>query len=182
MKVEARLHVLVAVAAMALAVAVISGMNALGYATNAQGTTSLTVTGSVMLSAPTSTVNLGALGQSGSNNTLGGNPAPFVLQNDGNVKVNITINATDLFSTAANPTGNYTYNANISTEGTCYIGSGTTTTMTNVPSTAGATTFINQLNFTNTCDIAEVEIAVSVPANEPTGSKSSTVGFTASQG
>ncbi len=179
-----RVYALAVVAAVVLATIVITGLNTFGYATNAQGTASLLVTGSVMLSAPTSTVNLGALAPSATNNTLGGNPPPFVLQNDGNVKVNITINATDLFSTAANPTGNYTYNANTSAKGTCFYNTASESiiTPTNVPAVAGVTKFIGMLNYTDSCDTAEVEIAVSVPSGEPTGAKSSTVGFTASQG
>ena len=179
MNANTRVYALAVVAAVALAVIMISGLNSLGYAS---GTTTLTVTGTVGLSAPTNSVNLGALAQFGTNNTLGNNPPGFTLQNDGNVKLNITISASDLWTTEANPTANYTFNANTSAEGACFLngtGSGSTITPTNMPN--ASTKFITFLNYTpDICDSAEVEIAVRVPTLEATGPKSSGVTFTGS--
>ena len=181
MSVETRMYALAVVAAVALAVIMISGLNSLGYAT---GTTTLSVTGTTALSAPTNTVDLGTLAQFGTNNTYGSNPPPFLLQNDGNVKLNITIAAVSLWSTDTNPTLNYTYNANTSSEGACFLngtGSGSIITPTPMNLTGNAFKFITFLNNTpDICDSAEVEIAVRVPTLEPTGSKSSSVDFTGS--
>jgi len=177
-----RVYALAVVAAIALAAIMISGMNSLGYAT---GTTTLTVTGTVGLSAPTNTVNLGTLAQFGVNNTYGDNPPPFTLQNDGNVKLNITVGADNLWSTDVNPTWNYTYNANVSNEGACYLngtGSGSIITPTPMNATGSAFKSITFLNYTpDSCDSVSVEIAVRVPTLEPTGAKSSSVTFTGTQ-
>ena len=177
-----RVYALAVVAAIALAAIMISGMNSLGYAT---GTTTLTVTGTVGLSAPTNTVNLGTLAQFGVNNTYGDNPPPFVLQNDGNVKLNITVGAADLWSTDVNPTLNYTYNANISAEGTCFdniANHGSVNISIPMNATGNAFKSIVFLNYTpDNCDSAEIEIAVRVPTLEATGPKSSSVTFTGTQ-
>ena len=181
MSAETRMYALSAVAAIALAAIMISGMNSLGYAT---GTTTLSVTGTAGLSASTNTVNLGTLAQFGVNNTYGDNPPPFLLVNDGNVKLNVTIGAANLWSTDVNPTLNYTYNANVSNEGACYLngtGSGSIITPTPMNATGSPFKFVTFLNYTpESCDSVEVEIAVRVPTLEPTGAKSSSVDFVGS--
>ena len=183
-------YALSVVAAVVLAAMVIGGLNSLGYAA---GTTSLTVTGTATLAIPNNTVQFGSLGQSASSNTRGYSPTPFLLQNDGNVKLNVNISGTSLFSTTANPTTNYQFAGNYSNntgmtaglpgaEGICFelSSANSTTTLTNVPLSGSPVYVIGQLNFTDTCDEAEVEIAVTVPSNEPTGAKTSGVTFTGS--
>ena len=50
----------------------------------------------------------------------------------------------------------------------------------NMPLGGSPVYVIGQLNFTDSCDEAEVEISVTVPSNEPTGAKTSGVTFTGS--
>jgi hypothetical protein len=171
-------YALAVVAAVVLAAVLILGLDALGFATKVEGTSAVTVVGTVVITLPTSTVNLGSLAQSSSNNTAAW--TPFNLSNDGNVKVNVTINASSLWSTAANPTSNYQFAANESWEGVCYSVE-SATTLTNMYASGSATKFLTQLNYTDACDTAEIEIAVTVPSNEPTGAKTSTVSFIASE-
>ena len=175
-------YVLAVLMAVALAAVLIGGMNALGFLTKVDGTSALTVTSSVSISLQQDSVNLGSLAQGISNQTSGvatDNKA-FNITNDGNVKVNVTINASSLWSTTTNPTSNYQFAANVTTQGTCYQPE-TTTTFTNMPAAATATKFLTWLNFTDTCDSAKTEIKVTVPSNEPTGAKSSTVTFIGSE-
>jgi len=176
MKGSNKIYVLAVVAVLVVAAAFIGGLSSLGLIT---GTTQLNVAVSVAISLPVSTVDFGSMSTSQTNDTSDSIPGPFEIQNDGNVRVNVTINATDLFSTASNPTANYRFAANTSSEGTCFDTGSSTTAWTNMPSTA--TRFLTYLNFTDSCDLAEVEIEVTVPANEPAGAKSSTVTFLASQ-
>ena len=143
------------------------------------GTANVTVGTSTTISLPTSNVDFGTQAVNTWNDTADDAPAPFTVQNDGTVKVNVTINATDLWDEESNPTSFYTFKAAASGEGTCYNGDETTTTYTNMPSTA--THFIMELNYTDTCDLAEVELNVTVPSDEGQGAKGSTVWFFASQ-
>ena len=185
-------YALSVVAAVVVAAIAIGGLNSLGYAA---GTTSLTVTGTATLAITNNTVQFGSLGQSASSNTRGYSPTPFLLQNDGNVKLNVNISGTDLFSTTGNPTANYQFAGNTSSnnltsqcltsisgcEGTCFnLATNSTTTLTNMPLGGSPVYVIGQLNFTDSCDEAEVEISVTVPSNEPTGAKTSGVTFTGS--
>ena len=173
---QTRIYALAAVAVLAVAAVYMVGASSMGLVT---GTTQLNVTTSIAISLPTNTVDFGQMTNLQSNDTTNNNPPPFRIQNDGNLKVNVTINATDLFSTDANPTANYRFYASASTEGTCYDASASTTSWTNMPSTA--THFLGYLNYTDACDLAEIEIDVTVPGTEPAGAKSSTVTFLASQ-
>jgi hypothetical protein len=187
---DVNVYALSVVSAVIIAAIAIGGLTSLGYVA---GTTSLTVTATATLAITNNTVDFGGLGQSQSNNTRGYQAKPFLLQNDGNVKLNVNISGTSLFSTTANPTSNYQFAANYSNntgltaglpgaEGTCFDTGSTnsTTTLTNVPLGGSPLYVIGQLNYTDTCDEAEVEISVTVPSNEPTGPKSSTVLFVGS--
>jgi len=173
-------YALAGVTAIVVAVIAIAGLNALGMVS---GTATVTVQSSVAISMPVNSINFGTLYEGGTNNTLGTVPVPFKVQNDGNVKVNITINATSIFSTALNPASNYQYEANVTVpgEGTCFDITQSTMTLTNMPASNNPTKFMTYLNDTNTCDEAEVEVQVTVPVGEPAGAKTSTVTLIGSQ-
>jgi len=173
-------YVLIAAGAVVLAVAAIGGLNALGFATLQTGTAQANVLSSVAITLTTTTVNFGDMFVTDTNSTSDDMPLPFELRNDGNVKVNVTINATDLWVLSANPTADYQFAANTSSEGTCYDPS-STTALTNMPASATPTGFLTYLNYTNSCDTAQIELSVTVPGTETTGAKSSTVTFIASQ-
>ena len=155
------------------------------YANNTLGNENVTdvmtftVAPTVLISLITNTVDFGAMGTNSSNSTSDNSPAAFEIRNDGNVKVNITINGTDLFAAAPNPSSAYQFAANSSSEGTNYDPSCSITNWSNMPSIA--TLFMCFLDWVDTNDQAEVEIKVSVPIDEPPGSKTSTVTFIASQ-
>ena len=68
-----------------------------------------------------------------------------------------------------------------STEGTCFDTGSSITSYTDMPNSTSPTLAIAFLNFTDGCDLAEVEINVTVPGGEASGAKSSTVEFTGSQ-
>jgi len=179
---EVRMHVLSVVAALVLAGIMIGGMSALGYNTIV-GTVSLTVLSSITISfsGSNSTVNFLSLASGASNDTTTNNPYPFVIENDGNVKVNVTIGATNLWNTSANPSTNYRFAASSNGEGQCFDPIGSNTSATNMPPTAGAGRLMAYLNYTDTCDEAEVNIYVTAPSGEGAGAKTSTVALVSSQ-
>jgi hypothetical protein len=157
------------------------------YASDAAGNQNVTATGEFKVGSQVSitliqnSANLGSLGAGQSNSTSGDMATPFELRNDGNVKANITINGTSLFTTASNPTANYRYAANTSTEGTTYNSLCTDTGWTNMPAYNAPRLFLCYLGWLDSADQAEAEVAVTVPSNEPAGAKSGTVTFIASQ-
>ncbi|QQG38603.1 MAG: hypothetical protein HYS32_03275 [Candidatus Woesearchaeota archaeon] len=144
------------------------------------GTTNITVYGTTTITLSTSVVDLGNLTLGGTNATVNASATAdgFVIRNDGNVRVNISVSATNLFSSSSNPTPNYTFFVSYnSTEGICFTSSGTTQGQTNMPS--ATTVIINRLNSTDSCDTAEVDINITIPLGESTGAKASTVTFLA---
>jgi hypothetical protein len=159
------------------AILTLSGLSSTALIT---GTTNLTVVSTIAITLPTSLVDFGLMFPDTTNDTTDSIPLPFTIQNDGNRKVNVTISATSLFSTAVNPTDSYKYMIAASGEGTCYIGACTNTAQYyNMPSADSLS--ICYLNFTNSCDTALIHINATVPVAEPDGIKTSTVTFLASQ-
>ena len=160
------------------AIRMTGGVSATGAVT---GTTQVNVGAVVAISLPTNTVDFGNMNTGESNQTNDDSPFPFTVQNDGSVDVNVTINASDLWdgTGAQNPSVYYRYHVAASTEGTCYDSGDSVTSYTNMP--ASATLAIANLTYGNGCDLAEVEINVTVPGDESSGAKSSTVWFLATQ-
>ncbi|MEM5814710.1 MAG: Ig-like domain-containing protein, partial [Candidatus Aenigmatarchaeota archaeon] len=133
----------------------------------------------VSISLVNNLVSFGSMAANETNSTSDDGPLPFTIRNDGNVKVNITVSATDLFNMSANPTSNYRFAANSTAGGTYFNTACSLTGWTDMPSVT--TLFLCFLDWADGTDQAETEISVTVPDDEPAGAKSSTVTFIASQ-
>jgi hypothetical protein len=169
---------LLGAAIVAVAVVALTGSAAFAQT----GTANVTVASVVSISLPVNTIDFGTMNNGETDDTTDGAPAPFTVQNDGTVQVNVTIAATSLFSGTGGPSPSTAYQYQIanSTEGTlAWVETCSDTAWTNMPTTAEDA--ICFLNFTDATDMVEVEIKVTVPNDEPAGFKSSTVTFTASQ-
>ena len=140
-----------------------------------------TLGSSVSITLTQTAVGFGSMASGASNSTSGDVALPFKIRNDGNVKVNITINGTDLFTESFNPTTSYRYAANESSEGVNYNTLCSDITLTNVPAFNAPRLFMCFLNWLDSTDEAETEIAINIPNSEPSGAKTSTVTFIASQ-
>ena len=153
------------------------------YANNSDGRQNVTdintftVGSTVLITLTRNTVSFGSMSSGVSNDTSDNSPLPFEISNDGNVKVNITINATNLFNASANPSSAFRAAANTSSEGITYTSSCTNITWFNMPAAASPALFMCFLDWFDTRDVAETEIYLSVPITESTGAKSSTVTF-----
>jgi len=124
-------------------------------------------------------MNFGGIGILGTNDTTDDSPLPFKIQNDGNAFVNVTINASDLWNIISNPSQYYQFKIdNISGEENSFNWQASSTLFTNMPNNTLMS--IADLNYTDATDSAEIDINISVPPNEGSGVRSSTVVFTAS--
>ncbi|MBI4095277.1 MAG: hypothetical protein HY438_00285 [DPANN group archaeon] len=163
------------------------------------GVTNVTVRSLVQITLINDTVDLGVLQPSQQNSSfppsaqVAGRPGPFVINNSGNIDVNITISATQLFSTVAaasnyymvrcgNASGAETpWGANCSDAST--IGRVNTTINStgwaNMPLAAPGVPNYANLSF-QTINQLFFHINITVPTHEPVGNKTSTVTFTAS--
>ena len=63
----------------------------------------------ITISLPNNTISFGSLEWNATNDTIDDNPLPFLLQNDGNCMLNVSINATDLWTSVSNPTDYFKY-------------------------------------------------------------------------
>ncbi|MDP3733935.1 MAG: hypothetical protein Q8R37_01785, partial [Nanoarchaeota archaeon] len=112
-------------------------------------------------------------------NTSDGSPASFRLENGGNIFMNISINATALFTAVTHPSRNYQFRVNESSLETGSFSTLSNTSYLNMPA-VNTSYHVVELNWRNINDEAEIDINITVPTDEPSGSKSSTVTFSAS--
>ncbi len=142
------------------------------------GIANVTVSSTTYISLPVATIDFGTLDNNANNNTINDSPAPFQLQNDGTVDVNVTVGATNLFSTSTNPSNAYQFACGT---GELACPTGSVTTFTNMPATGSPVLVVADLPFTDSGDQIEIDINVTVPNDEPAGVKGSTVTFVATQ-
>ena len=152
--------------------------NPTGLLTTGSGTTNATVAKTVVLAIPTASINFGNIAVGTSNETTTDNPVPFHLRNDGNVNVNITLNSTQLWTRDAGTSADYKFMCG--TEG-AICPEGSITSFTDMPVSAAATLVIANLSSAGGSDTLEVEIKITAPLDEPSGTRSATVTFTASE-
>ena len=122
------------------------------------------------------TVDFGQLNISGTNNTTDNNPYPLVIRNIGNINVNLTIYAND--SLWQSPTGilntsYFRFKADNRTEPGSFDYANSQTSWRNM--TSYNISLIKLLNYSDSKDEAEVDLEITVPADEPTGLKNSTI-------
>jgi hypothetical protein len=115
-----------------------------------------------------------ALGES-KQTGVGSGPGPLVGRNNGNVRINGTINATAVFTSAALNTNNYQFYAQDNESGSIVAGCSQTslTAMNSAPKNI----FCN-LTHSDTSDEVRVHINLTVPGGEAPGEKNSTIQLT----
>ncbi len=141
----------------------------------------LNVTSLILINATTDVVQFGSVDLFSFNDTTDDSPPPFVLQNDGNAYLNVTINASSLWTNAVSPTSYYQFKVdNVSSESGAFTWAQSVTSFTNMP--VVPVIALAQFNYSDILDSAEIDIYLSTPSNEPPGKRSSIVTFTASLG
>jgi hypothetical protein len=106
-------------------------------------------------------------------------PVPLSIRNDGNsfAHINISDNTSLLWTSQPSASEYYRYRIdNVTGEEGSFNWTNSTTIWTNVPTSNN--TVISYLNYTDATDSAEIEILVTVPSQEPAGTKSSRIVFT----
>jgi len=109
----------------------------------------------------------------GGTKTTGSDPAPFIINNTGTVKINMTILSNQSLFTGSNPT--YAFNSS------CYETSCATIVYGWTNFTQSAQDLVKVLEFNESKDELAVGILIVVPEDETPGSKSDTLIFTASE-
>ena len=132
----------------------------------------------IAMSLPTKTVNFGSMNVTDKKNTTDPGLSQLVIQNDGNCLLNITINGTALWSSAALPSDYFRFKIDNSTEPGSFTWASSLTSWTNVP--ASNLLAIVELIWSEATDTVEIDLLVEVPGDESPGNKSSTLTFESS--
>ncbi|MBI3623555.1 S8 family serine peptidase [Candidatus Pacearchaeota archaeon] len=128
-------------------------------------------------------INFGLMLPTEINDTTDNNPQPLLMENIGNVPVNVTINATDLWTNPAfrNPSQYYRYKINNSLEIGSFNWLQSQTSWRNVTNSSTQELAISSLNWSDSNDSASIDIYIQVPKDEIAGVKSSLINFLATR-
>ncbi|MBW3022475.1 right-handed parallel beta-helix repeat-containing protein [Candidatus Woesearchaeota archaeon] len=126
---------------------------------------------SIACSLPTNSIDFGQISLGQTKNTTGDSPPPLIIQNNGNVKLNITINSTDLWQSKTNPDEYFQFKI-VENEAGAYTSAITAWT----DFTKGTPLLsIVQLKYPDNADDARVDVLVKSPPDEGSGEKSATI-------
>jgi len=141
-----------------------------------------TLVNSVSIIIREDTMNFGSMTQFEVNDTTNNYPNPFIIENDGNVDANVSVNSTPLWTSLFAPLNTSYYQFKIdnsSAEENSFDWINSQTIWANMSNIYKS--IIGTLNRTDSNDIAEVDIRVEVISDEPPGSKSATLIFEAEE-
>jgi len=102
-------------------------------------------------------------------------PDPFQVQNDGNVLFNVTMNSTWLFDLIQEPSWRYQTKCDDRTEPDSFDFGISQIKWTDVTSNKTFLEVVKLLNYTDANDVADIDIQVIVPLDEPFGFKTSNI-------
>ncbi|MBW2990819.1 LamG domain-containing protein [Candidatus Woesearchaeota archaeon] len=109
------------------------------------------------------------------NDTEDDSPTPFVVQNSGNVLLNVTVNASALFERVAMNTTYYQFKADDNeTAGSYVVACSQDAAFANMDNATSKIIFCN-MSYEDANDEGEIELNVTVPDDEPVGTKSSVI-------
>ena len=136
------------------------------------------MTAEVSINLVSSEVSFGSMIFGDSLNTSDDNPTPFVIDNDGNVVTNVSVNSSAIWGEAVNDSSYYQFKAdNTTAELGTFNWMNSIVDWFNMPIT-GEVVAIGELKYADGEDSAEIDIRLEVPENEAPGVKSATILFT----
>jgi hypothetical protein len=139
---------------------------------NPSSINNFTIASVVGIQLTTNLTQLGTFSRNQTKATDADNIAPFIVNNTGNVRVNITLNATnEPFTSISMPSTNYQFKAGINTTAAFNT---TGSTSTYIPFNSIYQNLIKQLNYTarpNTNTTARIDVNITAPIDEPPGQK-----------
>jgi len=133
----------------------------------------------VVLTLINDTTNFGTMVPNDKNDTTDNNPNPLLLENDGNCFVDVNLSSSDLLwesLLASGASDYYLYKIDQYAGWNSFNFGQSQTTWQQVPATN--ITSISELNYSAGNNRTEIDINLTVPGDEPEGSKSSVLSFT----
>gem|GEM_PF-3423747 len=127
-----------------------------------------TVLSYVSILLTNSSINFGSMQLNETNDTSDNLPGPFVIENDGNCDINVSLNSTQLW--LMQPLGTSYFQVKV--DNTTELGSfNWALSQTSWTPVANMTSLLRGFNHNSTKDTAEIDILVRVPLDEPPGSR-----------
>ncbi|MBS3087154.1 DUF2341 domain-containing protein, partial [Candidatus Pacearchaeota archaeon] len=136
------------------------------------------LTAEVSISLVASEMNFGSMMPGDVENSSDGAPSPFVLDNDGNVVVNVSLNSTAIWNERSGSSSEYQFKVdNVSSEEGAFIWLMSIVDWFNMP-IADDVVGLGELRYNDGEDSAEIDVRLEVPANEAPGVKNAMIVFT----
>ncbi len=110
-------------------------------------------------------------------NTTDNNPYPFVIENNGTVRINVSMNASDLFYNYPNPTSFFQFKISESAETGSLDLARSAVNWRTLPTYSSPEIVIVSFNWSDVRDTAEIDLLVEIPIDEPPGTKNSLITF-----
>lgn len=131
----------------------------------------------ILVSLPNDEISFGSLDYLASNDTSDNSPAPLTIKNDGNVKINISASASQMWDVKDNDSEYYKVKVdNRSGFSNAFKWISSAFDWLNM-SITGQVFLIDSLEYHDSQDSAEIDIYLEVPPNEGPGLKNSTIVF-----
>ena len=140
---------------------------------------SFVMSDAIGLTAMVGTIEFGTLIQGATNDTVTGGPMPFSFRNTGNINLNVTVAATNLFGSAPNPAVYFQFKSVDNETSSTLNAADLMAVFTNMY--AAANKFAYNFKWQDENDEIRGHINMSAPPAEPAGSKTSEVTFTGSK-
>jgi parallel beta-helix repeat protein len=121
-------------------------------------------------------VAFGSMGVGENDDTTDKDPAPFQMENQGNVIMDVNLSATELFSTSGIGNSSYQFKIGNTSEENSFNWLSSITDWTFMPT--GMLLAVDSLYYDDANDTAECHINVTIPPYEPAGDTNSSVTFT----
>ena len=137
----------------------------------------LNVTAEIDVNLSVNEINFGSLDLGEIENTSDDNPGPFVLDNDGNVVTNISLNSSAIWNTESSDSSYYQFKVdNVTGEEGAFDWLLSIVSWFNMPIT-GEVVAVGELNYSDGKDSVETDIRLEVPPAEAPGVKNATIIF-----
>jgi len=135
------------------------------------------VTGVINMALTTSEINFTSIDVGVSNDTTDDNPPPFVLENNGTVIINVSVNSTSLWTSVTANSSFYQFKVDNTSEVGSFDFPGSITSLYDMPinSVVG---MISLLKYSDSTDTAEIDISIDTPTDEEDGVKEADLIFT----
>jgi len=150
------------------------------WSTSYSSTRTIFIDSQVVLTLINDTTNFGTMLPNDKNDTTDDSPNPLLLENDGNCYVNVNLSSSGLLWESLpgqGPSNYYLYKVDRFNEWDSFNYGQSQTSWAQAPIT-NFTSVVSQLNYAAGNNRSEIDINVTVPGDEPSGSKSSLLSFT----